>query len=231
MGRPPRVDHLRDWFLGSIDSAEWLVDAVKPLSAFNPATQQRSLHPKHVYRIVELAFLGLVATWEEFLESTFVRYLAGAQSDNGYKPAARVGYTKNIEHSYQVISGNPAYDVESDFLKFSDAKWTMGQARIYFEAGRPYATYLGSKLDRLSDAAVLRNRVAHSSDKARADFYRVALNFLAPPTGQLTQGFGVGELLMSEAVRHFGQLAAQNHQSFFKAFAEMYRTLANSIVS
>ena len=135
---------------------------------------------------------------------------------------------RQISATYHVISGDPNYDPESGYLKFSDPRWVVDSAKLYFDAGRPYATAMTPKLDRLKDAVKLRNRVAHASAKCRAEFKTVALAFLVPANGALSQGYRVGDLLLAPAVRHFGP-AAQNG-TFFKAFAETYRSLAGSMV-
>lgn len=78
-GRPPAVDHLLDRFIAASRSARDLVQKVSTLSSLNPNTSQQRLHPEQARRVVELAFLGLVSWWDEFLEQTFARYLAGAK--------------------------------------------------------------------------------------------------------------------------------------------------------
>ena len=95
-----KVNHLLKNFLADIASAEALVGQVRSLSNINPHGHQRSLHIKQVYRVVELAFIGIVSEWESFVEHTFIRYLAGAKSVIGYAAAVSVGQSK--EHDPQL---------------------------------------------------------------------------------------------------------------------------------
>ena len=89
-GRPPKIDHVRDTFTGSIESAEKLWTAVRyPSPDPNTGASRPSLHAKHVRRVVELAFMGVIDAWEEFVTLTLVRYIAGAKCDAGYSPTAR----------------------------------------------------------------------------------------------------------------------------------------------
>ncbi len=226
-GRPVKVDHIREEFLRALSSADSIVEAVVQLEGFNPQVA-RILHPKHVRRVVELAFLGAVAAWEEFVENSFVRYLAGAKCSNGFAPTLRLGAARSLSHAYHVISGNPDYDPSSDYLKFSEASWTIRTSKIYFDEGRPFAPHLSAKLDRIKDAAKLRNRVAHASTKCREDFRNVAVAFLQPASGALTQGYRVGDLLLSPAIRHFGPHV--HNQNYYSAFIAMFRALAVQIV-
>src|SRR5690348_7105768 len=115
MAKPLNVDTCKDGFIYEIDIARRLKGAVEPLMAVKH-TSTKKLHPKHVRLIVELAFMGVVESWQEFLERTLVRYLAGAASKSGYRPHPKVGLCKNLDHAYQVISRNPKFDRKKDYL-------------------------------------------------------------------------------------------------------------------
>jgi hypothetical protein len=203
------------------------VEAVRPLAAIDTSKQQRSLHIKQVYRVVELAFLGVVSEWESFLEETFVRYLAGAQASSGAPVVLSAGKAKNIGHSYQIISQKPDYDSSSHYLKFADPKWTLSQASFFFVNAGTYQC-LHANMARLLEAAKLRNRAAHNSEKCKADFKEVAISYLMPTSGKLSQGYRLGELLSQKAVRHFG--AAAHKDEYVEAFFKLYERLANKIV-
>lgn len=228
-GRPPKVEHVRDELIKNINSATELVNQVLNFEGFHPNTQKATLHSKHVRKVVELAFMGVVSSWEEFLERTFVRYLAGAESSN-FKPILKVGRADNLKHSYQLLAGEPKYDSAKDYLKVSEPKWVLMKAKFYFKDGKPYDV-LDRENDRLLDANKIRNRVAHSSQKCKNDFKEVAIKFLDIRNGTLIQGLGAGDLLLKPAERHFGQSAKDRRITFFAAYMEFYENLANKIVS
>lgn len=229
-GRAPKVGHVRDSFLAASVSAKDLVVAVSQLAAIHPNTQGPRLHPEHKRRVVELAFLGMISAWEEFLEQSFVRYLAGAKADDDSAPALRVGKAASIEHAYHLISGDPEYDPTRNYSKFSDPKWVIAISKNYMELGAPYATKLHANLQVLQEAVRLRNRVAHNSGKSREDFKRSARTHLGLPEGAgLTQGYGVGDLLVSPAIRLFGQQATQSGWTYFQAYYARLRRLAKDI--
>ena len=227
-GRPPEVDHVKNAFLSEIKSAEELVKKINKLKGgINPGGKD-GLHPKYVRQVVELAFMGVVASWEEFLERALVRYLAGAKTKTGYAPTPKFGKAKNIEHSYQIISGNSKFDNEKDYLKVNDPKWVANIADFHFSAHGFSDVKL--KGDLLGHATSIRNRVAHSSEKCRADFKATAIHFLAPVNGKLTNGYGPGDLLMSPVARHFGQQAIQAGKTHFDAYVDLYKNLATKVV-
>jgi len=151
-GRPPKVDHILATFLRESDSARELVIAVTQVSAINPNVQGPRLHPEQARRVVELAFLGLISSWEEFLEQTFVRYLAGAESANGYKAPLRLGKASDITHSYHLISGDPSFDPSRNYSKFGDPRWVIEISKNYFSLGAPYSHLLQANVDILQQA-------------------------------------------------------------------------------
>ena len=230
-GRPPQVDHVRESFLRASSSARDLVRAVGQVSAIRQNPNCPTLHPEQARRVVELAFLGLVSAWEEFLEQTFVRYLAGAKAASGFTPALRLGKASTIAHSYHLISGDPDFDPSRNYSKFGEPKWVIAIAKNYFALGAPYATCLQPHLDPLQHAIKLRNRVAHSSTKCREDFKKTARVHLGlQPNVGVGQGYGVGDLLLEPAQRIFGQEAVAKNWNYFQAYNARLRAISRRIV-
>jgi len=227
-GRPPEVDHIKASFLAELEAAKHLVASINQFKGgINPAGAP-GLHPKYVRQVVELAFMGMVASWEEFLEMAMVRYVAGAKTKAGYAPTPRFGRATSIQHAYQVLSSNPKFDPAKDYLKVSDPKWVTNLADFLF-SNHGFGD-VKAKADLLGHAAVIRNRVAHSSKKCRADFKATALHFLAPANGKLTRGYGPGDLLMALVARHFGQPAVQARKTHFAAYTDLFESLASKVV-
>ncbi|WP_158970544.1 hypothetical protein [Chachezhania sediminis] len=175
-----------------------------------------------------MAFMGLVASWEEFLERSLVRYLAGATTDSGYQPALKHGQADSIEHAYKVLSLDPSYQSANSYLKVSDPAWVRSRADFFFK--RHSFGGLQNSADLLKHASKIRNRVAHESSKCKSDFKSTAIFFLQPANNQLSQGYSSGDLLLSPVFRHFGQNVVQLQLNHFQAYAERYSVLANQIV-
>lgn len=227
-GRPPKVDHVRDAFLKEINSARALVSAVDQLPRKVRPSNQVGIHPKYVNQVTELAFMGVVSAWEEFLERTLVRYVAGAVANSGYSPTHKYGAGNSISHAYELLSQSANYDPQKHYLKVSEPRWVWRMADFFFSQH----TYLclSNKNDLLKGANAIRNRVAHDSEKCKADFKSTAIWFLNPPNGQLQQGHGPGALLTMPVQRNFGQPIVQSGISHFKAYMQLYEQLAQSIV-
>lgn len=227
-GRPAKVDHVRIAFISKIDAAISLVAAMQALPVKTRSSNNLGIHPKYVGQVVELAFMGIVASWDEFIERSLVRFLTGAKTNNGYRPTHKAGKANTIQHAYELLSLDPDYKPEKSYLKVSDPKWVCKVADSYF-AKHSYSA-LQNKSDLIKHANAIRNRVAHDSTKCKADFKATAIYFLQPNNGQLKQGYGAAALLQAHVQRHFGPPAVQQNKTHFDAYCDFFRKLAEKIV-
>lgn len=228
-GRPAKLDHVRDHFLSQVASARNLVGAISAVpKKINPNVKTPGIHPKYEQMIVELAFLGLVSSWEELLERTLVRYVAGAKTKSGYGPTPKYGTAKNVSQAYEIVTRDSKYDPATKYLKGNDAKWFWTQADFFFSVH----TFgcLKSQNSLLLHANAIRNRVAHDSEKCKADFKATAIDFLHPPSNKLSQSYSPGRLLMEVATRHFSPQTIAKGQTHFAAYADLLEMLAKKIV-
>ena len=227
-GKRPEVEHTKNRFLREVASARGLVSAITSIPQQVHPNSPAGLHPKHVRQVVELAFMGLVASWEEFLELSLVRYVAGGNTGSGYKPVPKFGLANDIAHAYELLSRDPTYNPLKHYLKVTDIKWVRNSADFFFQTHT--FSSLVTKTDLMSNATSIRNRVAHSSIKCRADFKASVIYFISPAGGKLKQGYTPGDLLLSTAVRHFGPAVIAKKVSHFEAYAMLYEELAQKIV-
>lgn len=229
-GRPSKADHIRETLLRAITSAEKLFCSVQQVAGIRGTANSPRLHTEHVRRVFELAFMGVAASWEEFLEASMVRYMAGARCNSGYAPSLRIGKCAGIDHAYQVLAARSDHDPSKDYLTWTSPTAVVNRAKLFFDAGRPYADPITNSSRLLTDAAKIRNRVAHASTKCRHDFLAVARFHLGKPIGaKLVQGYRVGDLLASNAVSQFPR-AARGRSTVFEAYMNLYRNLAQRIV-
>ena len=191
-------------------------------------TNPPSLHPKTARQIVGLAFMGLISSWEQCLERSLVRYLAGAATRSGYRPSLKHGQADSIAHAYEVLSLDPSYRPANSYLKVSDPSWTRNRSDFFFRR-HPYGC-LQNSADLIKHGNKIRNRVAHDSTKCKSDFKATCIHFLQPANDQLSQGYSPGDLLLAPVERHFGQGAIQRQISHFKAYTERLTSLADNIV-
>ncbi len=224
-GKKPQLDHVKTDFLAEINSAISLLSAILNIpKSVNPVSGQ--LHPKHVRLIIEHAFLGFIAAWDEFLERALVRYVAGGKTSTNYAPLPKFGLAKDISQAYQFLSKNPHFRVGIDYLRSSDPKWYCTEADFIFSQ-HPFGV-LKSKQQILQYTTSIRNRIAHNSDKCRTDFKVTAIAMLAPPKGKLPHGYGPGDLLRERAILYFG--SSTTNISYFQAYLDTMKMLACHII-
>lgn len=187
------IRNSRNTFEFALGSAVDLCAAVEPFvgRAFKSRTV-RQLHSSQARRVVSLAFLAMIASWEEFLEGTFVRYVCGARSMMRRRPPLKFGPAATLEDAYAVVSGQQKFDPSRRYLNWS-AEDTLRRASLFFVSGSPFSDALLPRKVALEDANVIRNRVAHSSQKARGAFREVAARLLG---AKLPRAFAVGDLLL-----------------------------------
>jgi len=184
------------------------------------------LHPGQARRIVALAFMNIVAAWEEFVQGTFIRYMAGASSGNGYKPRLRFGPSESLAHAGQILSGKKEFGFQKDYFNWSSWKDVLSRAELFFSNGEPYSNVPEKYHRVIKDAFIIRNRIAHSSRKCRSEFNSLARRYLGlRKSAKLPQGYSVGNVLVEPNVRGF----SKNHSpvDYFSAFCEIFTEIAD----
>lgn len=191
--------------------------------------------PKVAAKVVGLAFLGLVSAWEDFLQDAFLGYLAGYGAPNGYAPKLRVGPALNRKHAAQMITCCSDVRLLDSKLRWSDERWVVDAASIYFCEGAPFTRVSEWMLQRLNAAQIIRNRVAHNSEKAKRKFKEVrnAMAGLAKEN-PLPKGYSPG-LLLIEPVnmffpREFCQRLDAHWGDVFEGYVQMLVELSDTIL-
>jgi hypothetical protein len=207
-----RIYHpARDWMRYTYDS-------------FNENPYQ----PRVAQKVVGLAFLSIVAAWDEFVEQLFLGYMAGGGNRSGYSPTLAVGPCRNRSHATRVLGAAGGGDPHR-LLRWSDWTWVNHVASVYFRNGAPFSSLSELMTERLGDAQIIRNRVAHDSLKARRQFKRCVNSLLGTPLDSpLRRGFSPGEFLANTAREHqfppFTIVSRSDHTwgDYFENYVSMY---------
>jgi hypothetical protein len=227
MANRPELTNVVNTLLTSVVSARKLFSAVIVFTdkgkTYDAIHGWEPLHPAQARRVVALAFMNIVSAWEFFIESTFIRYMAGARSPAGYQPQLRAGRCASLKHAGQLIKANMDFDFESNYLVWSSWSTVTNRAKLFFDHGRPFTSLSSVNVTHLKHAFIIRHRVAHASTKARSEFVKVAK--LHTRTSTLRQGYDVGNLLLEKPAlfRH------SKERSYFEAYLDLFVDLANLI--
>lgn len=231
MANPPGLKTVRKDFIADIVSASNLFEAVVSFTkgkTYDAIQGWEPLHPAQARRVMALAFMIIVSAWEHFVESVFIRYMAGACSPSGYQPVLRVGPCAGLQHAGQLLKANMAFSFESNFLAWSPWQLVTDRAKLFFDHGRPFSSLSARDVTSLDNAFILRHRVAHSSRKARAAFIRVARRHTGK--AMLRRGYDVGSLLLDKPslITHSSGYLAADHcfEAYLSLFIELAYTIA-----
>ena len=225
MANKPSLKSIRSVFDDRLSSSLGLYSYAEEIAkgTWESITGREPLHPRQAQKIVALSFMDIVAGWEDFVEGSFVRYLAGATSPNGYRPSMRCGYAKSIPHAYQLASGNPAFKIGSHYFQSNSWRDVVEAAKVFYENGEPFSLLSPFQKEKLADASKIRNRIAHTSDKCKKEFGVVARQCVP----NVHQGYSAGQLLIYKSNKGFGRSAPT--QSYFRHYLSLFEDLAEVI--
>jgi hypothetical protein len=232
MSRKPSIVSLRKRFDAVLEADLALFRQLEPWTSKEGNNTGNPLGPGQAKRAIEGAFLHGVAAWEDFLEQTFVRYLAGADFFGAKELNLRTGKATSIAHAYHILKGTTDFKPEKGHLVWTSwKKDVVERARVYFRDGHPYTSVPDKHKQSIANAVNIRNRVAHSSPKCKAAFTKLVHECLKPDKGDKDKlpwaGFMVGDFLVHKAVRQFGQ--GFHTKTYFEAFSFIFGEMANVI--
>lgn len=223
-------------FIGALNTAGRIYAPARSWCRWTYETfEENPYHPTVAAKVIGLAFLSMAAAWEEFIEESFVRYLAGAASPSGYMPSLRLSQCASIDRGKQVITGSLRAEQGYRSLRWNDYRWVLATAQVFFRDAEPFSLVPEDFRMRLSEAQVLRNRVAHNSTQARRKFKTLANSYLKQQANAaLPRGFSPGELLTMENPGVFNaEWVEQQHFTWgdlFECYNAMYFELGAIIV-
>lgn len=218
----------RKKFIEALNSNLDLFEQILPHATYSYHANKSAIHPSQATRVIGLCFMSNIGAWEEFLGRVFIRYMAGARSPS-YAPVLKIGSCNSMDHAIDVLAGKSDYDITTGYLTWTKFADVCSKATIFFERGEPFTKIPPVYKDRIADAIVIRNRVAHSSEKCIKDFAKVAKRYLSlAPTASLPQGTSVGKLLKETDVKHFQTF--NSGANYYEAYDQMFRHLAYMLV-
>lgn len=204
---------------------DWTADSNRAEDLFNRSlslrTGARRLRAKQANLVQGLAFMRLCHAWEDYLESSLLRYVVGVASGVAPVPTLNPACSRtSLDRAFQVLSGGRAST--NYYLQLSQWSQIQALSNRVFATNDPYAfLYAPPYSDAITQAVALRNRVAHSSAKCQAEYKRVVNLLRGSAAGtSLGQGCSVGEFCAETlvAARLPGSAAGTRTFAQFKSF-------------
>jgi hypothetical protein len=201
------------------------------------AMHYNNISPNEARQVISLTFLNIVSAWDDYLEGLFLRYMVGAETTTKYKPELRLGKCNNLQHAIDVLSGKNNSKLASSYINWSNWAIVEDKAKIFFVDGKPFTNISSEYKQRLTDAYIIRNRIAHSSQKSKIQFSKIAKHFLGlEPLNKLPKGYTVGKLLLVSSNRGFRSILKTDRNDFtadfeadniYECFIQMFFNLIN----
>jgi hypothetical protein len=135
-----------------------------------PGTDQyRLLHRAKIEAAYEMAFLRIFIAWEDALEQSFIRYLAGYSNSIGpLTPATTIVFHKKITTAEAYLYGG------RDFLLWHNTTKVIQRSQRFFNLGL-HELIFQSNSARLNDFAAIRHRIAHGQDDSKNKFNQATM--------------------------------------------------------
>lgn len=166
----------------------------------------------HVEMITELAFLRIYIAWENFLEESFKRFLAGASTTSG-KTLKRNVVPLNMDVALKLLSGG------RDYATWTSPSDVIGRAEIYFKDGEPFKSGLQPIVSVLNEMNVVRNRIAHRSPTSQKKFATL-----------IRTAFGHGVTGMTPG-RFLSSMNANTTATYFAQYTGHIKIVASNLLS
>lgn len=128
------------------------------------ALYQHCLNPTglHTSAGIEAAFLQIQKSWELFLEDFLLSALTGEKPLT--IPINCYFQVNDIEIARKIILQ------EKKYLDWVFRDYIIKRLETYIEVATPFVAIINSIAGELNEISILRNRIAHSSKKAKNDF-------------------------------------------------------------
>jgi len=148
------------------------------------SAQLRPILIRDKYLIAEISFLGLILEWELFIEEIFCRFICNSRRFSSPQPRLNARFN-SIQAAKLVIRGRQG------FINWLNPDEIIRLSKLYFQNGEPFYSPIRAAYLDLEGIRIIRNRIAHSSDKAHGRFQ----NFIRNKYGFYPRGITPGRFL------------------------------------
>jgi hypothetical protein len=213
-----RMPALTSQFEARVDQAITLVSKIElARSKLGGSADRALLHPERLELVYELSFFRCYLAWEEFLEETFVRYLAGYVS---------------VHHTPTLVSGVAYPTLAAAWAGYLGTKkyklWHdpnfVVQRSQGFLVSAPHETVTNSALTDLQRYSAIRHRIAHAQEHARIQFDNATVALI----GRKVKGSKAGRFLRQDFAGGIGGVPAPGY-TWLHHIAQSYVNLARQI--
>lgn len=208
------VDYCRKSFEQELLNIEGFLQETKALKIKVGRSAYHPIGIRTVEMLAGLQLLRMYLAWEEFIEAVFLRYMCGCVSHSGFSPPLLANRERNIKGAMKTLFGKHRY------LVWSPSE-ILSRAQTYFQNAEPFSTAVRSASHQIEAICTIRNRFAHRSEYAQAQFRRLVRNEL----GYNPPGMTPGRFLLTQRI---GSIV--RGQTFFQYYTTILLSVAYTLV-
>lgn len=213
--------------LASLETALRIYGPAREMCKFDGESfEETTYQPNVAAKIIGLAFLSAVAAWEDFVANVYLGYLSGYPAPNGMLPELRAGRATDKSHALLLAAGESNAKEAERRMRWSSFRWVQSLSQVHYKHGNPFQLISDSDIQWLDLAVIIRNRVAHNSDKAKKQF-KDSFNKLIgnPKDAPLPNGFSPGWLLTAILESHPRLMVLYSEDHYWGDLFEGYISL------
>ncbi|QWT45382.1 hypothetical protein [Azospira inquinata] len=221
--------------LSSLETAMRIYGPAKEMCKFDGESfEETTYQPNVAAKVVGLAFLSAVAAWEDFVANVYLGYLSGYPAPNGSLPELRAGKAEDKNHALLLAAGESNNREAERRMRWSSFRWVQSISEVHFKKANPFLVVSIKDIEWLDFSVIIRNRVAHNSDKAKKQF-KDSFNKLVgnPKDAPLPNGFSPGWLLNAILQSHpkLKTLDSYDHHygDLFEGYVSLWLRIAELI--
>jgi len=181
-----RVSQIRTEFEERVDAARNVVGRIGDYSVLTDG-RLRPLSPPERSYIAEMAFLRVLLAWEDFLEESFIRYMIGATPRRGRWPRPE-SRPKTLDRARTIMLGE-----RRDYVDWYSPDAVNKRAELHFSRPELYVNAINAVATHLNRMRIIRNRIAHRSQRAKKRYEGLLRTFY----GAVIGGRGPGDVLLA----------------------------------
>jgi len=190
------VQHCLRTLTRNIQEAQLLLQEARSFRIILPNGNARHIGTHRVELLAGLALLRMHLSWEDFIESVFVRYMCGAKSASGFSPTLILSPEPNIVSATATLL-HPTPTHTYLYLNWNVKNISSWASRHFFH-GEPFALAIGAFRQTLEDISAVRNVFAHRSTFAIGNFHALVLREI----GYVPRGTNPGRFLLTNHPSH-----------------------------
>lgn len=196
-----------------IEKTRVLVKTAMPFQTYLHQEAKYHIGPKYIQQIIGLAFLSIMATWEDFLSEILLKYMCSHKFIHPSPITCKIPNIPNMDIAKRIVMGGRKFNNPNSYLDYTNLQDFKNDVNTFLN-NIPFAIEKDD-IDLIKHASTIRNRVAHESEKCKNEF--ISLLQIHSNTNK-NQGYNPGMLLLNKDIGTSGLFTPKQLGNFNTKF-------------